>query len=185
MWNGTPLQGPVTPSVVCDRFTKADTPCFCRIQAIWVCFSSNSSNQMNTNLFLSHAGKRGYAPAAKLLRYHQPTEDPPPSPLLTPAESVTGFRRHSYTPEVRPLAVVSQPCFQVSHSFTDPWSGWFTRQTVLLDRTLRCVRVCTHVCTCVLVLQMERYLISSLTLWVGDMLKGWELIFAAECCRPR
>ncbi|XP_075904196.1 rho guanine nucleotide exchange factor 37 [Nelusetta ayraudi] len=65
-------------------------------------------------------GRRGYVPAAKLLRYRQAMEDPPPSPLLTPTESVTGFRRHSYTPEVRPMAVVTPPTFQVfaAYGFT-------------------------------------------------------------------
>ncbi|XP_070769777.1 rho guanine nucleotide exchange factor 37 [Enoplosus armatus] len=58
-------------------------------------------------------GRRGYAPSSKLLRYHQPTEDPPPSPHLTLPDGVTGIRRHSYTPEGRPLSVMSQPCFQV------------------------------------------------------------------------
>lgn len=58
-------------------------------------------------------GRRGYAPSSKLLRYHIPTEDPPPSPHLTLPEGVTGIRRHSYTPESRPLTVTSQPCFQV------------------------------------------------------------------------
>lgn len=64
-------------------------------------------------LCLLHAGRRGYAPAAKLLRYHQPTEEPPPSPHLTLTDGVTAARRHSYTPEGRPLTVLSQPCFQV------------------------------------------------------------------------
>ncbi|XP_076595638.1 rho guanine nucleotide exchange factor 37 [Chaetodon auriga] len=65
-------------------------------------------------------GRRGYAPSSKLLRYHQPTEDPPPSPHLTIPEGVTGIRRHSYTPEARPLTVMSQPCFQVfaAYDFT-------------------------------------------------------------------
>ncbi|XP_020493165.1 rho guanine nucleotide exchange factor 37 [Labrus bergylta] len=58
-------------------------------------------------------GRRGYAPSSKLIRYHQPTDDPPPSPHLTLPESMTGIRRHSYTPEGRPLTVMSQPCFQV------------------------------------------------------------------------
>lgn len=66
------------------------------------------------SVLLLLAGRRGYVPAAKLLRYRQAMEDPPPSPLLTPTESVTGFRRHSYTPEVRPMAVVTPPTFQVS-----------------------------------------------------------------------
>nr|XP_019939682.1 PREDICTED: rho guanine nucleotide exchange factor 37 [Paralichthys olivaceus]XP_019939692.1 PREDICTED: rho guanine nucleotide exchange factor 37 [Paralichthys olivaceus]XP_019939702.1 PREDICTED: rho guanine nucleotide exchange factor 37 [Paralichthys olivaceus]XP_019939715.1 PREDICTED: rho guanine nucleotide exchange factor 37 [Paralichthys olivaceus] len=65
-------------------------------------------------------GRRGYAPSSKLIRYHQPTEDPPPSPHLTLPEGVTGIRRHSYTPESRPLAVIRQPCFQVlaAYDFT-------------------------------------------------------------------
>ncbi|XP_060904539.1 rho guanine nucleotide exchange factor 37 [Labrus mixtus] len=58
-------------------------------------------------------GRRGYAPSSKLIRYHQPTDDPPPSPHLTLPESMTGIRRHSYTPEGRPLTVMSRPCFQV------------------------------------------------------------------------
>ncbi|KAM8909618.1 rho guanine nucleotide exchange factor 37 [Spinachia spinachia] len=58
-------------------------------------------------------GRRGYAPSSKLIRYHQPTEDPPPSPHLMLPDGVTGIRRHSYTPENRPLTVMSQPCFQV------------------------------------------------------------------------
>ncbi|XP_047440342.1 rho guanine nucleotide exchange factor 37 [Mugil cephalus] len=58
-------------------------------------------------------GRRGYAPASKLLRYHQPTEDPPPSPHLTLPESQNGARRHSYTPESQTLRVMSQPCIQV------------------------------------------------------------------------
>ncbi|KAM6999950.1 rho guanine nucleotide exchange factor 37 [Tautogolabrus adspersus] len=58
-------------------------------------------------------GRRGYAPSSKLIRYHQPTDDPPPSPHLTLPESMTGIRRHSYTPEGRPMTVMSQPCFQV------------------------------------------------------------------------
>ncbi|XP_059202641.1 rho guanine nucleotide exchange factor 37 [Centropristis striata] len=65
-------------------------------------------------------GRRGYAPSSKLIRYHQPTEDPPPSPHLTLPAGVTEIRRHSYTPEVRPLTVMSQPCFQVlaAYDFT-------------------------------------------------------------------
>lgn len=66
------------------------------------------------SLPLLPAGRRGYVPAAKLLRYRQAAEDPPPSPLLTPTEGTTGFRRHSYTPEVRPMAVGTPPTFQVS-----------------------------------------------------------------------
>uniref|UniRef100_A0A3Q3IIF1 Rho guanine nucleotide exchange factor (GEF) 37 n=1 Tax=Monopterus albus TaxID=43700 RepID=A0A3Q3IIF1_MONAL len=62
-------------------------------------------------------GRRGYAPSSKLMRYHQPTEGPPPSPHLTLPEGVTGFRRHSYTPETRPL---THPFFQVlaAYDFT-------------------------------------------------------------------
>lgn len=65
-------------------------------------------------------GRRGYAPSAKLIRYHQPTADPPPSPHLNLPDGVTGIRRHSYTPENRPLTVMSQPCFQVlaAYDFT-------------------------------------------------------------------
>ncbi|AWP11623.1 putative rho guanine nucleotide exchange factor 37 [Scophthalmus maximus] len=60
-------------------------------------------------------GRRGYAPSSKLIRYHQPAEDPPPSPHLTLPDGVTGIRRHSYSPESRPLT--SQPCFQVMAAY--------------------------------------------------------------------
>ncbi|XP_039975733.1 rho guanine nucleotide exchange factor 37 isoform X2 [Xiphias gladius] len=65
-------------------------------------------------------GRRGYAPSSKLIRYHQPTEYPPPSPHPTLPEGVTGIRRHSYSPESRPVTVRSQPCFQVlaAYDFT-------------------------------------------------------------------
>ncbi|XP_071313588.1 rho guanine nucleotide exchange factor 37 [Trachinotus anak] len=65
-------------------------------------------------------GRRGYVPSAKLIRYHQPAEDPPPSPHLNLPEGMTEIRRHSYTPESRPLTVMSQPCFQVlaAYDFT-------------------------------------------------------------------
>ncbi|XP_031172994.1 rho guanine nucleotide exchange factor 37 [Sander lucioperca] len=65
-------------------------------------------------------GRRGYAPCSKLIRYHQATEDPPPSPHLTPPDRVTEIRRHSYTPESRPLTVMSRPCFQIlaAYDFT-------------------------------------------------------------------
>ncbi|XP_031722811.1 rho guanine nucleotide exchange factor 37 isoform X1 [Anarrhichthys ocellatus] len=65
-------------------------------------------------------GRRGYAPSSKLIRYHQPTDDPPPSPHLMLPEGMTAIRRHSYTPESRPLTVMSQPCFQVlaAYNFT-------------------------------------------------------------------
>ncbi|XP_037317453.2 rho guanine nucleotide exchange factor 37 [Pungitius pungitius] len=55
-------------------------------------------------------GRRGYAPSSKLIRYHQPSEDPPPSPNPILPD---GIRRHSYSPESRLLTVRSQPCFQV------------------------------------------------------------------------
>ncbi|XP_042349427.1 rho guanine nucleotide exchange factor 37 [Plectropomus leopardus] len=65
-------------------------------------------------------GRRGYAPSSKLIRYHTPTDDPPPSPHLTLPDGMTGVRRHSYTPESRTLTVMSQPCFQVlaAYDFT-------------------------------------------------------------------
>ncbi|XP_053285465.1 rho guanine nucleotide exchange factor 37 [Pleuronectes platessa] len=62
-------------------------------------------------------GRRGYAPSSKLIRYHQPSEDPPPSPHLTLPDGVTGIRRHSYTPESRPLTVMSKPSFQVMAAY--------------------------------------------------------------------
>uniref|UniRef100_A0A665V200 Rho guanine nucleotide exchange factor (GEF) 37 n=1 Tax=Echeneis naucrates TaxID=173247 RepID=A0A665V200_ECHNA len=62
-------------------------------------------------------GKRGYAPSSKLIRYHQPAEDPPPSPHLNLAEDTTGIRRHSYTPESRLLTAMSQPSFQVMAAY--------------------------------------------------------------------
>ncbi|XP_045887225.1 rho guanine nucleotide exchange factor 37 [Micropterus dolomieu] len=58
-------------------------------------------------------GRRGYVPSSKLLRYHQATEEPPPSPHVTLPEDLTAMRRHSYTPEGRPLRVTSQLFFQV------------------------------------------------------------------------
>ncbi|XP_038555245.1 rho guanine nucleotide exchange factor 37 isoform X1 [Micropterus salmoides] len=57
-------------------------------------------------------GRRGYVPSSKLLRYHQATEEPPPSPHVTLPEDLTAMRRHSYTPEGRPLRVTSQLFFQ-------------------------------------------------------------------------
>ncbi|KAM3613334.1 uncharacterized protein V6R79_024422 [Siganus canaliculatus] len=69
-------------------------------------------------------GRRGYAPSSKLLRYHQPSEEPPPSPSPSPhpapPANAIGFRRHSYTPESQPLTAVSQPYFQVvaAYDFT-------------------------------------------------------------------
>lgn len=65
------------------------------------------------SLCLWAAGRRGYAPSSKLIRYHQPAEEPPPSPHLTPPGGLTGVRRHSYTPEVGSPALPAQPCFQV------------------------------------------------------------------------
>ncbi|KAM3866954.1 rho guanine nucleotide exchange factor 37 [Diretmus argenteus] len=58
-------------------------------------------------------GRRGYAPSSKLIRYHQATEDPPPSPHLTLPEGGAGVRRHSYSPDSRPMTATSLPCFQV------------------------------------------------------------------------
>lgn len=58
-------------------------------------------------------GRRGYAPSSKLIRYHQAADDPPPSPHPSLSDSMTGIRRHSYTPESRPLTTMSKPCFQV------------------------------------------------------------------------
>ncbi|KAJ8254983.1 hypothetical protein GJAV_G00199600 [Gymnothorax javanicus] len=60
-------------------------------------------------------GPRGYVPSAKLVRYHQATADPPPSP--SPYSSSAGGgaepRRHSYTLESRPVVTMAPPCFQV------------------------------------------------------------------------
>ncbi|XP_051810307.1 rho guanine nucleotide exchange factor 37 [Acanthochromis polyacanthus] len=58
-------------------------------------------------------GRRGYVSNSKLIRYHQPAEDPPPSPHLTLPEGMSGVRRHSYTPQSQQLTVTRQPCFQV------------------------------------------------------------------------
>ncbi|KAL3972589.1 hypothetical protein ACER0C_023796 [Sarotherodon galilaeus] len=65
-------------------------------------------------------GKRGYAAASKLIRYHQPTDDPPPSPHPSLAEDVTARRRHSYSPAGNAPLPMSQPCFQVvgAYDFT-------------------------------------------------------------------
>ncbi|XP_037531407.1 rho guanine nucleotide exchange factor 37 [Nematolebias whitei] len=65
-------------------------------------------------------GRRGYVSSSKLVRYHQAMVDPPPSPLLNIPVDVTGARRHSYTPESKPVRAVSQPCFQVmaAYNFT-------------------------------------------------------------------
>nr|XP_057910608.1 rho guanine nucleotide exchange factor 37 [Doryrhamphus excisus]XP_057910621.1 rho guanine nucleotide exchange factor 37 [Doryrhamphus excisus]XP_057910629.1 rho guanine nucleotide exchange factor 37 [Doryrhamphus excisus]XP_057910637.1 rho guanine nucleotide exchange factor 37 [Doryrhamphus excisus] len=66
-------------------------------------------------------GRRGYAPCAKLIRYHQPAEEPPPSPHLPLPQGSGVTRRHSYTPELQQTdAAISQPCFQVfaAYSFT-------------------------------------------------------------------
>ena len=59
-------------------------------------------------------GPRGYVPASKLVRYHQATEDPPPSPSphLTLPAGGAGMRRHS-TPESQSMTTMSLPCFQV------------------------------------------------------------------------
>ncbi|XP_068428127.1 rho guanine nucleotide exchange factor 37 [Clinocottus analis] len=58
-------------------------------------------------------GRRGYAPSSKLIRYHQPTENPPPSPNPVQPDGGTEMRRHSYTLESKTLTVLSRPCFQV------------------------------------------------------------------------
>ncbi|CAN9514652.1 unnamed protein product [Ophioblennius macclurei] len=65
-------------------------------------------------------GRRGYVPSSKLVRYHQASEDPPPSPHLMLPEGMTAARRHSYNPESQPLLFVRQPCFQVlaAYDFT-------------------------------------------------------------------
>ncbi|MEQ2292756.1 hypothetical protein AMECASPLE_026164, partial [Ameca splendens] len=57
-------------------------------------------------------GKKGYVPSSKLIRYHQATEDPPPSPFLPVPGNMTGFRRHSCIPDPNVLHVTSQPLFQ-------------------------------------------------------------------------
>lgn len=63
-------------------------------------------------------GPRGYVPACKLLRYHQVSVNPPPSPLLPLLSNQDGARRHSYTPETKPMRAVT--CFQVcaAYNFT-------------------------------------------------------------------
>ncbi|XP_026213214.1 rho guanine nucleotide exchange factor 37 [Anabas testudineus] len=65
-------------------------------------------------------GRRGYVSSSKLIRYHQASADPPPSPHPTVHESVIGIRRHSYAPESRPLTTMNQPFFQVmaAYNFT-------------------------------------------------------------------
>ncbi|XP_076746694.1 rho guanine nucleotide exchange factor 37 [Maylandia zebra] len=65
-------------------------------------------------------GKRGYAAASKLIRYHQPTDDPPPSPHPNLTEDVTARRRHSYSLAGNAPLPMSQPCFQVvgAYDFT-------------------------------------------------------------------
>ncbi|XP_053736036.1 rho guanine nucleotide exchange factor 37 isoform X2 [Synchiropus splendidus] len=67
-------------------------------------------------------GRRGYAPSSKLIRYHQPSDDPPPSPHLTFPDGAPGLRRHSYTvyTEYRPSSVSTLPLFQVfaAYDFT-------------------------------------------------------------------
>ncbi|XP_038848559.1 rho guanine nucleotide exchange factor 37-like [Salvelinus namaycush] len=72
-------------------------------------------------------GPRGYVPSSKLVRYHQVTMAPPPSPHLTVTtmDCAGGVRRHSYTPDIRrhsfspdtpqPVRTLSMtmPCLQV------------------------------------------------------------------------
>lgn len=71
--------------------------------------------QSYTLVFVS-AGRRGYAASSKLSRYHQPAEEPPPSPHLSLPDGLAGLRRHSYAPEARPLALPGQACFQVMNA---------------------------------------------------------------------
>ncbi|XP_077589407.1 rho guanine nucleotide exchange factor 37 isoform X1 [Stigmatopora nigra] len=69
-------------------------------------------------------GRRGYAPANKLSRYHQAEEKPPPSPHLRLPRGAGIVRRHSDTTDspraMAMAATFSQPCFQVyaAYSFT-------------------------------------------------------------------
>ncbi|KAJ8394010.1 hypothetical protein AAFF_G00053540 [Aldrovandia affinis] len=58
-------------------------------------------------------GPRGYVPASKLVRYHQVSRNPPPSPNPVSAEEGPVPRRHSYTPGSRPAVAAALPCFQV------------------------------------------------------------------------
>ncbi|XP_057706867.1 rho guanine nucleotide exchange factor 37 [Corythoichthys intestinalis] len=69
-------------------------------------------------------GRRGYAPAYRLTRYHQAEEMPPPSPHLSIPQPAGSVRRHSDTTDIphttTMAATFSQPCFQVyaAYSFT-------------------------------------------------------------------
>ncbi|CDQ89044.1 unnamed protein product, partial [Oncorhynchus mykiss] len=69
-------------------------------------------------------GPRGYVPSSKLVRYHQVTMDPPPSPhLITTMDHAGGVRRHSCTPGVRPPSYTPdtpQPRLLRSMSMTVP-----------------------------------------------------------------
>ncbi|XP_061542027.1 LOW QUALITY PROTEIN: rho guanine nucleotide exchange factor 37 [Phycodurus eques] len=68
-------------------------------------------------------GRRGYAPASRLSRYHgAEEEEPPPSPHPSLPQSASSARRHSYTAELprratttaaAAAAALSRPCFQV------------------------------------------------------------------------
>ncbi|XP_038147084.1 rho guanine nucleotide exchange factor 37 isoform X1 [Cyprinodon tularosa] len=65
-------------------------------------------------------GKKGYVASAKLARYHQAVEDPPPSPFLPMPADMSGLRRHSCTPDPQLIQVTSRPLFQViaAYDFT-------------------------------------------------------------------
>ncbi|XP_061644162.1 rho guanine nucleotide exchange factor 37 isoform X2 [Phyllopteryx taeniolatus] len=68
-------------------------------------------------------GRRGYAPASRLIRYHgaeeEEEEEPPPSPHLSLPQSASSARRHSYAAELprhattTTAAALGRPCFQV------------------------------------------------------------------------
>ncbi|XP_061691240.1 rho guanine nucleotide exchange factor 37 isoform X2 [Syngnathoides biaculeatus] len=65
-------------------------------------------------------GRRGYAPASRLIRYHQAEERSPPSPHLSLPQNASSFRRHSYTtgsPCATATAALGQPCFQVCAAY--------------------------------------------------------------------
>ncbi|KAM6977886.1 LOW QUALITY PROTEIN: rho guanine nucleotide exchange factor 37 [Aplochiton taeniatus] len=62
-------------------------------------------------------GPRGYVPSSKLIRYHQATTHPPPSPHLNLSVGPTTFRRHSYAPDSHPMTSLAPPCFQVYASY--------------------------------------------------------------------
>uniref|UniRef100_A0A3P9A3K1 Rho guanine nucleotide exchange factor (GEF) 37 n=1 Tax=Esox lucius TaxID=8010 RepID=A0A3P9A3K1_ESOLU len=47
-------------------------------------------------------GPRGYVPSSKLVHYQPVTMDMPPQLTATTTDRAEGFRRHSYTPDIRP-----------------------------------------------------------------------------------